>query len=56
MKKTKKCYKKEMRENEFSKSQVLAEESLLSELNIGIKSAKEKGLISFSQAKTRVGV
>ena len=56
MKKTKKCYKKEMRENELSKSQVLAEERLLSELNIGIKSAKEKGWISFSQAKTRLGV
>ena len=56
MKKTKKCYKKEMRENELSKSQVLAEERLLSELNIGIKSAKEKGWVSFSQAKTRLGV
>lgn len=56
MKKTKKCYKKGMRENELSKSQVLAEERLLSELNIGIKSAKEKGWISFSQTKTRLGV
>ena len=60
MKKTKKCYKKEMKENESSilknSAQILAEERLLSELNIGIKSAKEKGWVSFSQAKTRLGV
>ena len=60
MKNTKDCYKKETKENESSilknSAQVLAEERLLSELNIGIKSAKEKGWVSFSQAKTRLGI
>ena len=60
MKKRKHCNKQETKENESSilknSAQVLAEERLLSELNIGIKSAKEKGWISFSQVKTRLGV
>ena len=59
-KKRKHCNKQETKPNESSKlknsSQVLAEERLASELDIGIKSAKEKGWISFSQAKTRLGV
>lgn len=58
--KRKLCNKQETKGNESSilknSAQVLAEEWLLSELNIGIKSAKEKGWISFSQAKTLLGV
>jgi len=60
MRKIKHSYKQETKTNEPSKlknsSQVVAEERLVSELNIGIKSAKEKGWVSFSQAKTRLGI
>lgn len=60
MKNTKDYNKQEPKINESSKlknsSQVLAEERLMAELDIGIKSAKEKGWISFSQAKTQLGI